>query len=65
MNTEARSAASWAFYVAGSGVSRLLGRRAFRGLYPVYDRLMNWSWNLQGSRKKGPWAGVADTFVED
>src|SRR5258708_3806339 len=48
---------SWVCYYAGDLISRPIGwRDHFCWLYPLYHRLMCWSYDLQGDNKRGPWS---------
>ena len=56
-----RAAASYSLYWLGHVVSRLDrfdSERLTALWYPVYNRLMNWSANIQGASDLGPWAAV-------
>lgn len=61
-----RVALSWACYWAGDGVCRLCdGRfdseRWVDCWYPIYNRLMIWSTDIQGNDRRGPWGPVGAT----
>lgn len=64
MSGAARCAASWTLYALGKCVSRVIQWREL-GLCPFHDRLMEWSWDVQGPRERGPWAAVRETFLDE
>lgn len=49
-----RVAIAWLLYGIGDALSKLPGRLS-QYWYPVYNRLMCWSDDLQGDDKRGPW----------
>lgn len=53
-----RVALAWALYWAGDAVSRLMLRADFLRLYPLYNRLMILSSEVQGASDRGPWSAV-------
>jgi hypothetical protein len=54
---------AWLLYWAGDLASKVLSLRDSERWclfwYPVYDRLMRWSYRVQGGAKCGPWSDLA------
>lgn len=52
---------AWSLFALGDAVSRAMVRADFLHLYPLYNKLMWWSSDIQGPTAGGPWSRTVST----